>query len=153
MRKSIALILALILGITLLAGCGGGANSNDPNIGKWTAVSASAMGMEIGVADVFENGCSVELKANGKCVLDLNGEKTNAKWTFENGVLTIDEKGDEVYGKIENDVLTLTIPDDEMEITVKFTKEGTREPAGSGNTDNDNAISESAGGKAYVFHA
>ena len=107
MKKSIALLLVVILGISLLASCGGG-SSNDPNIGTWTAVSVNAFGVQMGVDDVFENGASIELKANGKCTLNLDGEKVNTDWSSNNGEITIKGDDGETYkAKVADGKLTL----------------------------------------------
>jgi len=131
MKKSLLALSALILGLFLLAGCGGGGGtvSNDPNIGKWVVDSVFAFGMEVEVDVVFEKGAWLELKSNGNCVLSVDGEEVNCKWTLKDSDLTLSYGGESFEGKIENGKLTL----DMMGMELRFVKEGANS-GGSVNT-------------------
>ena len=120
MKKSIALFLLLILGIATLTACGGNqVDPNDPKLGKWNAVSVSMMGITMDIEEAFENETSFELKANGSCAIDIDGEKGNGKWTFEGDEITIKGGGAEFNGTIKNGIMTLEESDTGMEITFK----------------------------------
>ena len=73
MRRSIVLLLALLLGMTLLAGCGGGKTADGGKeatiVGTWKA--------EIG-------GIEITYKEDGT----FENWGVTKKYTFENGILT-----------------------------------------------------------------
>ncbi len=127
--------LAVILAVVLILVLGGKGNtpeaSNDPNVGVWNATNASMWGMDMAVADVFENGVSLELKDNGKCVLTVDGDSANGKWSYEDGVLSLTGGGVDCTGTIESGVLSLTNLMD-MGVDLTFEKEGGFVAGGSG---------------------
>lgn len=119
---ALALVLIIVLAVSLLSG-GKDKGSDDPNIGVWNVVSAEMWDVEIDITDVFENGFTVELLAKGKCKLNVDGSKGNAKWTLENGVITIKGSGLDISGTLKNGVLVF---EDVlgMGLNLKLQKEG-----------------------------
>ena len=119
--------LAVILAVVLILVLGGKGNtpeaSNDPNVGVWNAATASMWGMDMAVSDIFANGVSLELKDNGKCVLTVDGDAANGKWSCEDGALSVTGGGIDCTGSIEGGVLTLTNLMD-MGVDLTFEKEG-----------------------------
>jgi len=78
MKRFGVLLLTLVLVVSLTA-CGGTKiNSNDPSVGKWTAVSVSMLGFSMEINQVFPDGAFVELNANGK------GTFTIIRYFFQN---------------------------------------------------------------------
>ena len=106
MKKIGSIILILIMAIGLTA-CGGADNSDDPNVGMWNAVSASMLGISSGIDEIFEQGASLELKGNGKYELILDGEADKGKWTYEEDGLAFSGSQLDLYGRIEDGILTL----------------------------------------------
>lgn len=102
----LAVVIAGVVGFIFLRGDSGG-SSDDPNIGMWIAESADMSDISIPVKELFEKGFTIELKAKGKCALDINGTKANGKWTLENGKLHIEGGGLDYDGTIKGGVLTL----------------------------------------------
>lgn len=82
----LAVILAIVLIVSLV---GGNKASDDPNVGLWKAVTASMWEMDMAVSDLFEEGVTLELKGNGKCVLNVDGDSADGKWSYEDGVLAV----------------------------------------------------------------
>lgn len=106
-RISIFMAIALLLA-GLLCGCGDeGSEANDPNLGFWEATTASMSGLTMEVSDLFEGGVQLNLKANGKALLYVEGEEYRVRWTLEDGVLQIGDHSLTMMGTIEGNVLTL----------------------------------------------
>lgn len=74
---------------------------------------------------------TLELKGNGKCVLNVDGDSADGKWSYEDGVLAVSGGGIDCTGAIENGVLSLTNLMD-MGIDLTFEKEGGAPSGNSG---------------------
>jgi len=107
-RKIISLFIVLALLICLIA-CGNknGNTSDDPNLGLWVAVTGEMWGLSVEVDDMFGAGFTIELKAGGKCALNVDGSKANGNWTLSGGAFTVKGGGLDSSGRLENGVLTL----------------------------------------------
>ncbi|MDL2214256.1 DUF5640 domain-containing protein [Clostridia bacterium OttesenSCG-928-O13] len=137
MKKVVSILLALVLVIGLAA-CGGG-KSDDPNVGMWNAVSASMMGIDMEIDELFESGVTLELKANGKFTIDVDGEKGNGKWEYDGDTLKFSASDADMTGTVEDGMLTLTNLLG-MGIDITFEKEGgytTGAAEGAQNTSSD----------------
>ena len=99
-------MLALVL-VAGLAACGGG-GSDDPNVGTWNAVSASMMGIEMEVADLFDGGVTLELKSNGKFTINVDGEKSSGKWEYNGDTINFTASDADMTGTVKDGMLTLT---------------------------------------------
>lgn len=116
-------IIAVVL-ILVLGGKGGdAAASDDPNLGVYNATKGEMMGYEVAISDIWANGFSIELKAKGKCTLNVDGTKGNGKWTLEDGVFHVSGGGLDCDGTLANGLLTLDNVLD-MGVTLTFEKEG-----------------------------
>lgn len=124
-RKLAKIMLCVLLMVMLLAlaACGGGGGSDDPNVGTWKAVSTSMLGMEMEVAELFENGVTLELKSNGKFTIDVSGENGNGKWEYDGDALNFSASDADMTGVIKDGMLTLTNLLG-MGIDITFEKEG-----------------------------
>src|SRR5690554_5022559 len=110
MKRLGIIILTLIMSVNLAA-CSIKdviGNSDDPKVGVWNAVTASMMGIDSDVAEMFEKGVTLELKAQGKYDMMMDGKKTNGKWSYKDGDLKLSQKGVDFSGHIENSLLILT---------------------------------------------
>lgn len=100
-------MLAMAMMIFLLAGCGKEDDSNNPNLGLYTAFTGSMSGIEIEIADVYAGGFTIELKANGKAQLVIDGTTGKGKWTLEGNKFTISGGGFEGEGTLKDGVMIL----------------------------------------------
>ena len=105
MKRTLALALALAMTL-LLAACGG-SPATDPNAGLYEAVSAEMMGITINVADVFENGFSLELKPGGKASFNYDGKSYRMKWTLDGTAFHAEGGGAELDGTLAEGVMLL----------------------------------------------
>ncbi len=124
MKKIISIILVFLMVFSLTA-CGGkDPVEEDPNVGIWHAVFATFDGETLSAEDLYDDGFSLDFRAGGKCVVVIDGEREEGKWTFDNGQLVIARKGDDDFkGNIEGGILTLVnLLDTGMDVT--FEKEG-----------------------------
>ena len=120
---ALVVILAIVL-IAVFAGKGGNAPaSTDPNLGVYNATTAEMWGVEMEVSDFWEKGFSIELKDNGKCAMEVDGTKSNGKWTLEDGAFHVKGGGVDCDGTLANGVMTLENVLG-MGITLTFEKEG-----------------------------
>lgn len=121
MKKVISMLLILTVALGLSA-CSGG-KSDDPNVGKWNAVSASMMGFDMETSELFDNGVSLEIKANGQFTLDVDGEKASGKWEYDGDEIVFSSSDTSMVGTIENGTLILINLLD-TGIDLRFEKEG-----------------------------
>ena len=130
--KKPTLTMGKITGMPLFAGEGGkGSAPRNPNIGKWTAVAIYVDGKEMPVTDVFENGCSLELKPEGESILTIDGESRDTGWEAID-ILTLKGSDDvEIYGRFDEDILNVEF----QNCVVEFEQE--RKPKPPARTDGD----------------
>ena len=131
MKRIIYIVIAVLL-LSSLAACGG--NSDDPNLGVWKAVTGEMFGISMEVEEFFEKGFTIELKANGKCALNVDGTKANGTWTLSGSVFTVKGGSLDCKGRLEDGQIIL---EDVlgMGMTLVFEKEGARRDISSGNSD------------------
>lgn len=103
-----AVILAVLalIGILFFATRGGG-KANDPNLGVYKAATVEMYGMQLNADDIYQNGFTIELKSNGVCEINSDGQKGRGKWTLEGDVITIDDNHSVITGTLSDGVLTL----------------------------------------------
>lgn len=85
MKKRIRWIALLVAVTLILVACGGGETTKEkyadsPHLGKWVAVEASALGMTMAADEIFDEGFSIDLKADGKCELYVDGDTATGTW-------------------------------------------------------------------------
>ncbi|MDL2248612.1 hypothetical protein LJB89_02835 [Tyzzerella sp. OttesenSCG-928-J15] len=121
-KKRLVLLWALLLALSL-GGCGGGGKSDDPNVGIWNGISVSMLGIDMDIAEVFDNGVTLELKANGKFTLDVDGDKGSGKWEYDGKGISFSSSDAQMHGTFEGDMLKLNnLLDSGMDMA--FEKEG-----------------------------
>ena len=104
-QKYLVLLTTATLFAGMLTGCGKA--DPDPNSGLYEAVSATMMGMEIDVSDVYENGVSFDLQDGGKCIANMDGETAKIKWSTDGDSIHIEGGGVELDGTIGGGDMTL----------------------------------------------
>ena len=109
MKKSIAILMALLMTLALFActGNASGTKSSDPNLGVYKATTGEMSGFEVALTDMFEQGFSIELKEKGKCELLVDGQKASGKYTIDGNAITIKGGGMELSGTIKDGVMKL----------------------------------------------
>jgi len=114
MRKSSAILLALILGISLLTACGGGDGNTavSKEAGFYALDSFTYDGETYSAEDLKElemDGYYIELNADGKMELDMGDV---IKGTWKNGVISYKENGEDVINNytLNGDYLTIKTP-------------------------------------------
>ena len=138
-------ILLVALCLLLGAACDktpDGANA-DPNLGLYTATTAEMWGMEMGVGDLFGQGFTIELKANGKCALQVDGKKANGKWTLDGADFTV-SGGVDCSGTLSEGVMMLENVLG-MGVQLKLVNEAYQAPAANNAGTKDPASSASGG--------
>ena len=90
MKKVLAITFCLFLAVCALTGCGTDM-SDSPYLGTWSATTAEMSGFELSVEEIFGN-FDITLNDNGKCDVDISGEKDSGSWSqTENGFSIEDE--------------------------------------------------------------
>ena len=105
MKKLICITLVMLLLISLIAVFS--RKDNDPYLGVWKAAKGEMLGVSMDVDNFFGEGFAIELKANGKCSINLDGKKANGSWTLNDGMIEINGGGINSKGSLENSRLTL----------------------------------------------
>ena len=106
MKRSIALLLVLVIAFTLTA-CDG-AKDNDPNLGKYVGATVEVFGEDVNISEIYPEGENyIELRSDGKCVFTLDGDSASGKWKLDGNdiVLTIEDV--DSTGTLKNGVLTI----------------------------------------------
>ena len=105
---AIVAVLALI-GILFFATRGGGTKGadKDPNLGVYEATLVEMYGMQLDPDDIYEQGFSIELKANGTCEINADGEKGRGNWTLEGDQIAIDDGHSTINGKLSDGTMKL----------------------------------------------
>ncbi len=123
MKRSIIIVLTFLLSLSLIA-CGGGKiDTSDPNQGLWIAASGEMMGISMEADALFAEGFTIELQSDGKCSINVEGEKANGTWTLNGSSITVKGGGLDCSGTLKDGALTLENMLD-MGMTVVFTKDG-----------------------------
>lgn len=104
MKRTIKSITAVLVVLTLCLGLIAGCASN-PIVGRWKAVSASAMGMAVDMDKV--GSLEMEFYGDGTCIAYDDGEASGKSNYTDNG-----------DGTYTVDGQTLTLKDGKLEMTV-----------------------------------
>ena len=138
MKRTICAVLSAVV-LICLAACGGGGSSDDPNVGTWIGVSAEAFGMESDIKEVYPQGTTLEMKANGNCTAVFDGDKASGKWTGSGSRLTASIGGVDYPITIDGDALVFEMMQD---MYVIYTKDG-KAPKNRA-SDNSSSVEDAA---------
>lgn len=98
---ALAVVLVIVLVVVLVSGGGG---KNDPNLGRYEAVSYSISGVELGA-----EGDWFELKAKGKADVRFMEEEFSGTWELDGEKFTFRQGGDAYQGTLKDGVLTIDL--------------------------------------------
>ncbi len=118
----VALIVVILIIVAIVGALSGG-DSDDPNIGLWTADEMTMMGMTMNPTDIYPDGITLEIKSGDKCTLTMDGDSFNADYEIEGNVFTMTQRGDEFTGTINGNVIEITNLLD-MGLDIVFVKDG-----------------------------
>lgn len=104
-------LIAMLMVVTMMVGLVACSSEPDPNAGKYIAVTATALGIEMPIEDVLEGETWIELKNGGKGDLMLDGQKFGLKWTLEGEDITITIQGEDSYGTLADGAITVDLMD------------------------------------------
>ena len=117
-------VVALIAIVIALAG--GGKGKDDPNLGRYNAVSCVYDDIELGA-----DGEWIELKSKGKATLNVMDSEFACEWSLDGETFTLKQSGDSYTGTLKDGVLTV-----DMEgIVYTFAKEGAAVPETAGGAE------------------
>ncbi|MGI6204328.1 MAG: hypothetical protein ACOYJH_03505 [Anaerovoracaceae bacterium] len=114
MKKFIVPLLCAVLCAVCLTGCGA-KYADSPYLGKWTASTASAYGVEISVDAVIDGGFTFDLNEDGSCDVKVGSKKTSGSWEETDNGFKVEDKyeftvdtSDENKATMEYSGVTLT---------------------------------------------
>ena len=125
MKRVISLVLTLFLMVSLSA-CGGSGRADEALVGKYLAVTGTAMGMTLSGDDVA--GFTLELKSGGKVTMSVEGTSVDGKWVNDDTTITLTIDNVDMVGKLDKDTITFESILKELvgtSMDLKFAKEGT----------------------------
>ena len=101
--------------------------ADDGVLGVYYADKAVAYGMDVAISTIWENGYSLELQEDGKCIATFDGSTSEAAWKLEGEIFTLSEDGIDLTGTLSGGVLIFeNIMDTGVDIY--FTKDGSMVP-------------------------
>ena len=109
MKRTLAIVLAAVMLLALLAGCG----KADPNIGTYKLSGAMGLTLEEEAAEMVQ----IELKAKGVMEITFDGETETGTWKAEGEALTLEDAGETITGTIQDGVITIEIEGESMTLT------------------------------------
>ena len=112
MKKTLMVLLAIMIMIPLAA-CGGGGDSDDPNLGTYICTEAEYMGITIGVDDLGVDGdITIELKSNGKGKLNQGSDSYNITWTLDGEDFEFKDSSVTVAGTLADGLMVVEFEED-----------------------------------------
>ncbi len=117
MKKILAMLLAVGLVVSMLAGCGGGADADNPNLGVYKIQSLSGMTIEDLndlLGEDYSEMITIELKAGGKGEMTVEGDGGKIKWSMDGDNITIEDASDSLTGTLVDGVMTLDFDGEEV---------------------------------------
>lgn len=104
-EKIVCPVIMASMIVSLLAGCGKA--EPDPNSGVYEGTKAIVMGTAMNIDEFYDGPVTFDIQDGGKCVCDLNGEKSTVKWTREGDKIRFEDDGVELEGTIGGGNLTI----------------------------------------------
>ena len=121
MKRTLAILFAAIMLLSLLTACGGGAP--DPNAGlyKFSGAMGYSLKEYAEMADMTEEEAAdmiqIELKDKGVVDLIFDGETTSGKWSLDGETLTFDDNGQTITGTLKDGVMEIELDGESVTLT------------------------------------
>ena len=113
MKKRVAvLMLAVVMTVLALAGCGGGKDSS-PVVGTWKATEVEAMGVNVKVDEYLKQmgmddmKMDMDIKSDGKFSMDLMGQQAEGTWKYSGSTLTLTVDGEDAKAEYKDGKITM----------------------------------------------
>ncbi len=127
MKKTLTILLAALLLLSLLAACGGGGSGSGSSkyegtyltsrIDSWTVQEYADL-LEISLEEAQEF-IKLELKSGGKAAFISDGESEDCTWKVDGEKITIEAQGEKLEGTIKDNVISLDLDGEVLELTKK----------------------------------
>ena len=125
MKKTLTILLAALLLLSVLAACGGGGSGSGKyegtyltsRIDSWTVQEYADL-LEISLEEAQEF-IKLELKSGGKAAFISDGESDDCTWKVDGDKITIEAQGEKLEGTIKDNVLSLDLDGEILELTKK----------------------------------
>ena len=134
--KIAIIILAALLVIGLLVFAAtkllptGGSDVDESLLGVYSVQKAKAYGIEVDATTLWEKGFDIELKKNGRCLVNVDGNKGSGKWTLDGSDFSLKASDLELNGSLYDGIIRIDNAMD-MGVTLYFTKDGATLPSTS----------------------
>ena len=106
MKKLFCAVLVILL-VFSFAACGNRGASDDPNLGKYLAVTVFDDGYSYDAADAGFGNFAIELKSGGKATLFMDGDTSNGTWKLNGTDFSFSAGLASFNGSLENGKLTI----------------------------------------------
>ena len=119
MKRTLAIILAALMLLALLAGCG----KADPNVGTYKLSGAMGFSLEefaemMGITEEEAQDMFIfDLKEKGVLEVSFDGDTETGTWKVDGETLTLEADGDTLTGTIKDDVITIEMEGESMTLT------------------------------------
>ena len=104
MKKLISILLVLAMMLSLAA-CG--SSEPDPNAGIYYGTYGTYAGFSLPAENLFEGGCSLELKTGGRGTIMLGEDPYKVKWNLEGEAITISLQGQDSVGTLRDGIIEI----------------------------------------------
>lgn len=124
-KVSMVLVIAMVLSMAGLTACGGGKQGKkSPYEGKWVAILAEMIGVQVSVEESFGGKFEFVAKSGGKADVTIGKDKGKGKWSVDGDKFTLTIEGEKMEGTLGKDSIAF---ENMMGMGVKviFAKDGT----------------------------
>ena len=100
-KLSLILVLAMLIGVFALAGCGGPEAS--PYDGKWVGVVMEIEGVIMPISDITDQPCYLNILNAEELEAEMEGEMESCTWSVEGDQFTLTARDGVAVGTLVNE--------------------------------------------------